>query len=159
MAAVTLTRRQLLELASAIGVTTSGAFLLPRMANAAQGTPEPIGSATWAINSDPVSLVPYGSSSTSNMWGKEFIYDSLLEWDKDLNIQPALAESYEAAPDATSYLFHLRQGVTFHDGRPMTAADVKYSLDLTLNPLPPVVASPYLANVKEVVAIDDATVR
>ena len=78
---------------------------------------------------------------------------------RDLNIQPALAESYEAAPDATSYLFYLRQGVTFHDGRPMTAADVKYSLDLTLNPPAPVVASPYLANVKEVVVVDDATVR
>jgi peptide/nickel transport system substrate-binding protein len=163
MSTVTLSRRQLLELASALGVTASGAMLVPRLARstAAQGTPvaEPVGSVTWAISSDPVSLVPYGSSSTSNMWGKEFIYDSLLEWDRDLNIQPALAESYEAAPDATSYLFHLRQGVTFHDGRPFTAADVKYSLDLTLDPLPPVVASPYLANVKEVVVVDDATVR
>lgn len=162
MSAPVLTRRQLLELASAIGVTSAGA-LLPRLARgtAAQGTPapEPVGAVSWAIDVDPVSLVPYGSSSTSNMLGKEFIYDSLLEWDKDLNIQPALAESYEAAPDATSYLFHLRQGVTFHDGRPMSAADVKYSLDLTLNPPAPVVASPYLANVKEVVVVDDATVR
>ena len=88
MSAVTLTRRQLLELASAIGVTSSGLFLLPRLAQgiAAQGTPapEPAGSVSWAIDTDPVSLVPYGSSSTSNMLGKEFIYDSLLEWDRDL---------------------------------------------------------------------------
>jgi peptide/nickel transport system substrate-binding protein len=162
MSAVTLSRRQLLQLASALGVTSSGAMLPWMMrASAAQGTPatEPMGSVTWAIDSDPVSLVPYGSSSTSNMHGKEFIYDSLLEWDRDLNIQPALAESYEAAPDATSYLFHLRQGVTFHDGRPLRAADVKYSLDMTLNPPAPVVASPYLANIAEVVVVDDATVR
>jgi peptide/nickel transport system substrate-binding protein len=161
MSAITLSRRQLLELATALGVTSSGAMLLPRLARAtaAQGTPEPVGSVTWAIDTDPVSLVPYGSSSTSNMWGKEFIYDSLLEWDKDLAIQPALAESYEAAPDATSYLFHLRPGVIFHDGRPLTAADVKYSLDLTLNPLEPVLPSPYLLNVAEVVVVDDATVR
>jgi peptide/nickel transport system substrate-binding protein len=160
MSAPVLSRRQLLQLASAIGVTASGSLLLPRMVTAAnQGTPSPVGSVSWAIDTDPVSLVPYGSSSTSNMWGKEFIYDSLLEWDRDLNIQPALAESYEPAPDATSYLFHLRPGVKFHDGRTMSAADVKYSLDLTLNPPAPVVTSPYLANVAEVVVIDDATVR
>ena len=155
-----LSRRQLLELASAIGVTASGSFLLPRVAKGAfQGTPSPVGSVSWAIDTDPVSLVPYGSTSTSNMWGKEFIYDSLLEWDKDLNIQPALAESYEAAADGTSYLFHLRPGVMFHNGRTMSAADVKYSLDLTLNPPPPVIASPYVANIAEVVVVDDATVR
>lgn len=160
MSAPVLSRRQLLQLASAIGVTASGSLLLPRIAKAAyQGTPSPVGSVSWAIDTDPVSLVPYGSSSSSNMWGKEFIYDSLLEWDKDLNIQPALAESYEPAPDATSYLFHLRPGVTFHNGRPMSAADVKYSLDLTLDPPPPVIASPFLANVAEVVVVDEATVR
>src|SRR5687767_5239426 len=41
----------------------------------------------------------------------------------------------------------------------MTAADVKYSLDLTLNPLEPVIPSPYLANIAEVVVVDEATVR
>ena len=35
------------------------------------------------------------------MWGKEFMYDSLLEWDKDLNVQPALAESWETPDDKT----------------------------------------------------------
>jgi peptide/nickel transport system substrate-binding protein len=135
-------------------------MILPRMAHAAnQDGAAAAGSLTWAIESDPVSLVPYGSASTSNMWGKEFIYDSLLEWDQNLEIQPALAESYEAAPDASSYTFHLRPGVVFHDGRPLRAADVKYSLDLTLNPLEPVVPSPYVANIAEVVVIDDATVR
>ena len=47
--------------------------------------------------------------SSSNMWGKELMYDSLLEWDRDLHIQPALAESYEVNEDATSYTFTLRQ--------------------------------------------------
>src|SRR3954453_6000960 len=60
------------------------------------------GAITWALESDPANLIPFGGVSTSNMWGKEFMYDSLLEWDKDLQIQPALAESYEVAPDATS---------------------------------------------------------
>jgi peptide/nickel transport system substrate-binding protein len=93
------------------------------------------------------------------MWGKEFIYDSLLEWDRDLNIQPALAESYEVSPDATSYTFNLRRGVLFHNGKELNARDVKYSLDLTVNPPPPVVSAGFLANIAEVVVIDDYTVQ
>ena len=54
------------------------------------------------------------------------MYDSLVEWDKDLLVQPALAESWET-PDDKTWIFHLRQGVTFHNGDPVTAEDVKYS--------------------------------
>jgi len=54
-------------------------MLLPQLVRAArQEDTAPSGSVIWAIDTDPVSIVPYGSSSTSNMWGKEFIYDSLL---------------------------------------------------------------------------------
>jgi peptide/nickel transport system substrate-binding protein len=86
------------------------------------------------------------------------MYDSLLEWDADLQIQPALAESYEV-PDDTTYLFTLRQGVTFHDGSPLTAADVVYSLNHAINPPEPGIPVPFLANVATVEAVDDATVR
>ena len=95
------------------------------------------GKLVWALESDPVNLIPYGGVSTSNMWGKEFIYDSLLAWDKDLNVIPALAESYDQ-PDATSYVFHLRKGVKFHDGKELDAEDVKYSFDMMKAPRRPV---------------------
>lgn len=94
------------------------------------------GKLVWALESDPVNLIPYGGVSTSNMWGKEFIYDSLLAWDKDLKVIPALAESYEQ-PDATSYVFHLRKGVKFHDGKELDADDVKYSFDMMKAPPAP----------------------
>jgi len=94
------------------------------------------GKLVWALESDPVNLIPYGGVSTSNMWGKEFIYDSLLAWDKDLNVIPALAESYDQ-PDATSYVFHLRKGVKFHDGKELDAEDVKYSFDMMKAPRRP----------------------
>ena len=125
-----------------------------------EGTPaaEPIGAITWALESDPVNLIPFGGVSSSNMWGKELMYDSLLQWDRDLAIQPALAESYEAAEDATSYTFNLRRGVSFHDGQEMTARDVKYSLDLALAPPPPGIEIAFLANVAGVEIIDDYTV-
>ena len=96
-------------------------------------TPTAGGELTWAINQDPVNLVPYGAVSTSNHWGKEFMYDSLVEWDKDLIVQPALAESWET-PDEKTWIFHLRQDAVFHNGDPVTAQDVKYSIELQKTP-------------------------
>jgi peptide/nickel transport system substrate-binding protein len=160
-----LSRRDLLARAAALGLGAPAVASLlaafPRGAEAQDATPgaAPTGSVTWALESDPVNLIPYGATNGSNMWGKEFMYDSLLEWDKDLNIRPALAESHEVAPDATSYTFHLRQGVTFHNGKPLTAADVKYSLETALNPPPPGIQFAFLANIASVDAVDDATVK
>jgi peptide/nickel transport system substrate-binding protein len=116
------------------------------------------GSITWALESDPANLIPFGGVSSANMWGKEFMYDSLLEWDRELQIQPALAESYEVNEDATSYTFTLRQGVLFHNGQEMTANDVKYSFETALNPPAPGIVVAFLANIASIEAVDDYTV-
>src|SRR5262249_904754 len=60
------------------------------------------------------------------------IYDSLVAVDKDLKIIPRLAESW-ATPDATTYIFHLRKDVKFHDGTEFNAEAVKFNLDRYLN--------------------------
>ncbi len=113
--------------AAASPATTSAAAALPGKKG---------GKLVWALESDPVNLIPYGAVATSNMWGKEFIYDSLLAWDKDLKVVPALAESYEQ-PDDKTYVFHLRKGVKFHDGKELDAEDVKYSFDMMKAPPAP----------------------
>jgi peptide/nickel transport system substrate-binding protein len=160
-----LSRRALGLRAGALGVGGLAAGSLgahPTGASAQSGTPAadttPAGSLTWAIESDPVNLIPYGAVAGANMWGKEPMYDSLLAWDAELQIVPALAESYEAAPDGTSYTFTLRQGVVFHDGRPFTSADVIYSLELAMNPPTPGIQLPWFVNVASVEAVDDFTV-
>ncbi|HET8523060.1 MAG TPA: ABC transporter substrate-binding protein [Thermomicrobiales bacterium] len=161
------TRRTLLKRAAALGVSVPVAagigMVVPDWAAARQeasGTPvAPVGSITWALESDPVNLIPYGGVSTSNMWGKQFMYESLLQWDKDLKIQPALAESFEAAADATSYTFHLRKGVKFHDGGELTAKDVKYSVEMALNPPPPGIQVAFLQNIAGVDVVDDYTAK
>jgi peptide/nickel transport system substrate-binding protein len=67
-------------------------------------------------------LVAFGSRKTDD---GAFHYDYF-------HIEPSLAESYEFADDGRSIVFHLRPDATFHDGSPVTAADVKWSLDRVL---------------------------
>lgn len=160
-------RRALLRRGAVLGVSAPmlGALAripAPAAAHQDEATPEAAmcsGSITWALDSDPSNLIPFGGVSSSNMWGKELMYDSLLEWDQDLQIQPALAESYEVNDDATEYTFTLRQGVLFHNGQEMTAADVKYSLETAVSPPAPGIEISFLANLTSVEAVDDYTVK
>ncbi len=63
------------------------------------------------------------------------IYEGLLIRDQETwEMKPCLAESYEVSDDHLSYTFHLRKGVTFSDGAPFTAADVKFSYDMIMKP-------------------------
>jgi len=62
------------------------------------------------------------------------IFSGLMTIDKDLQIVPDIAESWEVSEDGTVYTFHLRKDVKFHNGRPLTAQDVKYSLERACDP-------------------------
>lgn len=83
--------------------------------------------------SEIVSLDPhvYGG----NAWKVliEALYSPLVGYDKTGAVVPRLAQSWEQ-PDARSIVFHLRAGAKFHDGTPVTADDVKFSLDRILDP-------------------------
>jgi oligopeptide transport system substrate-binding protein len=63
------------------------------------------------------------------------VFDGLMDYEPGTtNLKPDLAESYEISPDGTSFTFKLRAGVKFHNGREMTADDVKYSIERVVNP-------------------------
>lgn len=62
-----------------------------------------------------------------------WLYDGLVRFDEDLKPIPDLAESWEISDDGLVYTFHLRHGVKFHDGVEMTADDVVYTAELTLD--------------------------
>lgn len=79
------------------------------------------------------SLDPYNTNSTlSQALGKSY-YEGLFQFDKDLNVQPLLAESYEPSDDGLTYTFKLRSGVKFQDGTDFNADAVKANLDRVLD--------------------------
>lgn len=83
------------------------------------------------------------------------VYEGLVRWDRDLKLEPALAERWEIKSD-TEWRFHLRQGVTFHNGNPFTADDVVFSYERAGSP-----GSPFaglLETIDQVVKVDDHTV-
>jgi peptide/nickel transport system substrate-binding protein len=116
------------------------------------------GKLTWALEQDPVNLIPYGAVPTANHWGKEFMYDSLIAWDRNLQVQPALATEW-SAPDDHTYVFKLRQGVKFHDGNELTADDVKWGIEAQADPPAPGIKTQYPAKITNIDAVDKYTVR
>lgn len=120
--------------------------------------PKSGGNMIWSINQDPTNLLPFGAVATANHWGKEPMYDSLVRWDKDLNVQTALAESWET-PDDKTYVFKLKPGLKFHDGSDVTAEAVKYSLELQAAPPEPGIKIAQYPAIESVEVVDPLTVK
>ena len=83
------------------------------------------------IESSPTNLDPRVGVDGQSERLDELMFDALLRRDEHFNLLPGLAERWEA-PDSLSYVFHIRHGVRFHDGRPLTARDVKWTFDSLL---------------------------
>src|SRR5208337_1952940 len=111
-----------LALALALGMMLTGC---------AQHKPDP-NTAVLLIESSPLNLDPrIGTDAQSERIG-ELIFEGLVRRDDHFELKPRLAESWEI-PDPLTYIFHLRHDVRFHDGRAMTSADVKWTLDSLLS--------------------------
>jgi peptide/nickel transport system substrate-binding protein len=82
----------------------------------------------FLIESSPANLDPRIGTDGQSEHIDELIFDGLVARDASFHFTPALAESWEQ-PDPLTLIFHLRDGVRFHDGRPMTARDVAWSVD------------------------------
>jgi len=80
------------------------------------------------IESSPTNLDPRVGLDAQSERIDNLLFDNLLARDEHLNVKPNLAERWEA-PDSKTYVFHLRPGVKFSNGQPLTARDVKWSYD------------------------------
>ena len=77
-----------------------------------------------AVQTDATHLDPHVSSNGNSNLVTNSMYETLLAFDENLEIQPLLAESWEMSEDGLSYTFKLREGVKFHDGEPFNAEAV-----------------------------------
>ena len=98
--------------------------------NAKQG-----GAITITYKDDVATLDPAIGYDWQNWSMIKSLYDGLMDYAPGTTeLKPDLAESYEISADGKTFTFKLRAGVKFHNGREMTADDVKYSLDRVTNP-------------------------
>src|SRR6202451_4240051 len=83
------------------------------------------------IESSPTNLDPRIGVDAQSERIDNLIFDDLLSRGDNLDVAPGLAERWDI-PDPLTYVFHLHHGVTFHDGRPLTSRDVKWTVDSLL---------------------------
>ncbi len=114
-------RRKLLLLST---VTLGLAVAAPAMAQTE--TPRPGGTLRFVMKYEPPTLSSITTHSTPLTSGK--IFDGLVTYDFDLKPRPQLATSWTVSPDGLKYVFKLREGVTWHDGKPFTSADAAFSI-------------------------------
>ncbi len=121
-----------------LGATAAAALgLRPGFSYAAGGE----GTVVAAIDNDPPTLNPGTSTDYATGEIAAKVYESLVWLDLESTPQPSLATTWEATPDGKTYRFRLREGVTWHDGKPFTAADVKFTFEEVLGKLHPRMAS------------------
>ncbi|MDR7223246.1 ABC transporter substrate-binding protein [Aminobacter aminovorans] len=121
-------------------VAASALLLALGMASAtAQETLDPKakqgGAITITYKDDVATLDPAIGYDWQNWSMIKSLFDGLMDYEPGTTtLRPELAETYEISPDGKTFTFKLRKGVKFHNGREMTAEDVKYSLDRVTNP-------------------------
>ena len=151
-----MNRAQFLRLfggATALAVA-SGSFAFPGVAFAADG-----GELIVGISSDIKTLDPQMSPlDVFRHTIRSTVFEALVFINPDtLKADPLLADSWETSADGLTVTFKLKQGVTWHNGSPFTAADVVYSLKRVKDPATGSPFSPQLVAVSSVEAPDDAT--
>ncbi|MGA8764226.1 MAG: ABC transporter substrate-binding protein, partial [Candidatus Sulfotelmatobacter sp.] len=109
------------------------------------------------IESSPTNLDPRIGLDAQSERIDNLIFDDLLSRGEDLNVAPGLAERWET-PDPLTYVFYLHRGVTFHDGRPLSSRDVKWTFDSLLQGKVRSTKSAVYRFVDHIDAPDDGTV-
>lgn len=129
----------------------------------ATGPPQPGGTLRYGLSQAPTCSDPAQSGTNQSLYVTRQIADSLTDQDPATGeIRPWLAQRWEVSPDATTFNFHLREGVTFSDGTPLTAESVRATFDSivrTLGGVKAPLAATYLANYTGTEAVNPLTAR
>src|SRR5205085_11700821 len=111
---------------------TQAAAAQPTQSSAAQAQAKPGGLLRVGLDVDADTLDPRLTKNTSGFRMKELAFNGLVAINPDFTPVPDLAEKWDN-PDDTTWVFHSRQGVKFHDGSDLTATDVKFTYDSVLD--------------------------
>ncbi|MBX3452945.1 ABC transporter substrate-binding protein [Ferrovibrio sp.] len=114
--------RNLAFLAATAVALTTNAF-------AANPTPQRGGTASFVVVPEPPTLLAQLNTASQVQLVATKIFDGLFNLDKDLNLTPGLALSYKLSEDGKTLSLQLRPNVKWHDGKPFTSEDVKYTLE------------------------------
>lgn len=109
-----------------------GQMVLPAEGDAAR----PVHGDTFieASIGEPSNLLPVLSSDSASSDINRLVYNGLIRYDKNLQLEGELAESWDISEDQLTFTFHLRRDVTWHDGAPFTSADVLFTYQMYINP-------------------------
>ncbi|MBI9093370.1 MAG: hypothetical protein JEY71_00665 [Sphaerochaeta sp.] len=113
---------------------------------------------TIGVDQEAIGIDPHIVTAFSSHRRLDLLYNRLVRLDSDLVVVPDLAESWDI-PNNLTYIFHLRKGVKFHNGREMVADDVKYSLERVMDPKTASPGKSYLSLVTGVEVLDTYTVK
>ena len=86
---------------------------------------------------EPSTLLPLLASDSASHEVAGHIYNGLVRYDKNLDLEGELAQSWDVSSDGLTITFHLRKGVKWHDGHPFTSHDVLYTYRITIDPKTP----------------------
>lgn len=115
-----------------------------------------IGGPADLVSMNPMTNAPYNGRQIQNF----IVFSTLVTLDADLRTYvPALAEAFDLSADGTTLTFHLRQGVSWHDGEPVTAQDVAFTFERVRDPATGFPNEQYWERYVSVRVIDDLTVE
>lgn len=114
-------RRALFRAGAAAGLAATGLTMLPSPAKAA-------GTLTIVLESEVVILDPHATTAAITRTFGYFVWDTLFAMAENGEIRPQMVRSHTTSPDGLTWAFTLRDGLRFHDGAPVTAADCVASL-------------------------------
>ena len=152
-------RREFLAAMGALGVTATTAGSLLTSSTALASTPTRGGSVIFASNlhGPDDTLDPILGTSTIDYVRANTGCNGLIQVWTDMSLHGELAEEWSVNSNATEYTFKIRKGVTFHDGHPLEAADVVWSMNRHIEDGSPSSIKSFFALVEEWKAVDKYT--
>src|SRR5438309_2953241 len=149
-----VTRRELLKGSAALGVACALPQALPEAASAQTTQKREL---VTAQGGDVSKFDPHYSTSSNDVRVSFNLFDNLTSRHPDGKLYPGLAAEWKLE-GPTTWRFKLRQGVKFHNGDPLTSADVKYSIERTYDPAAKTMVATVFGTIEKIDAPDASTV-